>query len=31
MVFEIRVLGIFGLNMDEITGSWRKLHNEEAS
>jgi hypothetical protein len=29
-VFEIRVLRrIFGLNRDEITGEWRKLHNEE--
>ena len=29
-VFENRVLrGIFGLKMDEETGEWRKLHNEE--
>jgi hypothetical protein len=29
-VFENRVLGrIFGLKMDELTGEWRKLHNEE--
>ena len=29
-VFENRVLrGIFGANMDEVTGEWRKLHNEE--
>ena len=20
---------MFGLNMDEVTGEWRKLHNEE--
>jgi hypothetical protein len=30
MVFENKVLrGIFGLNRDEVTGGWRKLHNEE--
>jgi hypothetical protein len=29
-VFENRVLGrIFGPNGNEITGEWRKLHNEE--
>ena len=29
-VFENRVLGrIFGPKMDEVTGAWRKLHNEE--
>jgi hypothetical protein len=29
-VFENRVLkGIFGLKRDEVTGGWRKLHNEE--
>jgi hypothetical protein len=29
-VFENRVLrGIFGPKRDEITGGWRKLHNEE--
>jgi hypothetical protein len=29
-VFENRVLGrIFGPKRDEVTGSWRKLHNEE--
>jgi hypothetical protein len=29
-VFENRVLRrIFGLKKDEITGGWRKLHNEE--
>jgi hypothetical protein len=28
-VFENRVLrGIFGSKMDEVTGEWRKLHNE---
>jgi len=31
-VFENRVLrGIFGLKRDELTGAWRKLHNEELS
>jgi hypothetical protein len=30
MVFEIRVLRrIFGPKRDEVTGEWRKLHNEE--
>jgi hypothetical protein len=29
-VFENRVLRrIFGLTLDEVTGEWRKLHNEE--
>jgi hypothetical protein len=29
-VFENRVLRrIFGLQRDEVTGEWRKLHNEE--
>jgi hypothetical protein len=29
-VFEDRVLrGIFGPKRDEVTGEWRKLHNEE--
>jgi hypothetical protein len=29
-VFENRVLRrIFGPGMDEVTGEWRKLHNEE--
>jgi hypothetical protein len=29
-VFENRVLRrIFGLKWDEVTGEWRKLHNEE--
>jgi len=29
-VFEDRVLrGIFGAKRDEVTGEWRKLHNEE--
>jgi hypothetical protein len=29
-VFENRVLRrIFGLNRDEVTREWRKLHNEE--
>jgi hypothetical protein len=26
---ENRMLRIFGLKMEEITGGWRKLHNEE--
>jgi hypothetical protein len=31
-VFENRVLrSIFGLKRDEVTGEWRKLHNEELS
>jgi hypothetical protein len=30
MVFEKRVLRrIFGPKRDEVTGGWRKLHNEE--
>ena len=30
MVFENRVLRrIFGLERDEVTGEWRRLHNEE--
>jgi len=29
-VFESRVVRrIFGYKMDEVTGEWRKLHNEE--
>jgi hypothetical protein len=29
-VFENRVLrGIFGPRRDEVTGGWKKLHNEE--
>ncbi|PNF40039.1 hypothetical protein B7P43_G11623 [Cryptotermes secundus] len=28
-VFEDRVLRIFGPKRDEVTGSWRKLYNEE--
>jgi hypothetical protein len=29
-VFENRVLrGVFGPRRDEVTGEWRKLHNEE--
>jgi len=29
-VFEIRVLRrVFGPKRDEVTGEWRKLHNEE--
>jgi hypothetical protein len=29
-VFENRVLrGIFGPKRNEVTGGWRKLHNEE--
>ena len=29
-MFEDRVLGrIFGSERDEVTGEWRKLHNEE--
>ena len=29
MVFENRVLRIFGPRRDGVTGEWRKLHNEE--
>jgi hypothetical protein len=29
MVIENRVLRIFGLKRDEVTGGWRKLHNEK--
>jgi hypothetical protein len=28
-VFENRVLRIFGTKRDEVTGEWRKLHNEK--
>jgi hypothetical protein len=28
-VFENRVLRILGPKRDEVTGGWRKLHNEE--
>jgi hypothetical protein len=28
-VFEKKVLRIFGLKKDELTGEWRKIHNEE--
>jgi hypothetical protein len=28
-VFENRVLRIFGQKRDEVTGEWRKLHNDE--
>ena len=28
MIFEKRVLRIFGPKMDEITREWRKVHNE---
>jgi hypothetical protein len=28
-VFENRVLRIFGPKRDEVTGGWRKLHNDE--
>jgi hypothetical protein len=28
-VFENRVLRIFGPKRDEVTGGWRRLHNEE--
>jgi len=31
-VLENRVLRrVFGVKMDEVTGEWRKLHNEELS
>ena len=30
MVFENKVLrGIFGPRRDEVTGEWKRLHNEE--
>jgi len=29
MMFENRVLRIFGPKGDEVTREWRKLHNEE--
>jgi hypothetical protein len=28
-VFENRMLRVFGPKKDEVTGEWRKLHNEE--
>jgi hypothetical protein len=28
-VFENRELRVFGPKRDEVTGGWRKLHNEE--
>jgi hypothetical protein len=28
-MFENRVLRIFGRKRDEVTGEWRKLHDEE--
>jgi hypothetical protein len=28
-VFENRVLRVFGPKRDEVTGEWKKLHNEE--
>jgi hypothetical protein len=28
-VFENRVMSIFGPRRDEVSGEWRKLHNEE--
>jgi hypothetical protein len=28
-MFENRVLRIFGLKRDQVTGEWRKLHNKE--
>jgi hypothetical protein len=28
-VFENKVLRIFGPKRDEVTGGWRKLHNEQ--
>jgi len=30
-VFENKVLRVFGSKRDEVTGEWRKLHNEELS
>jgi hypothetical protein len=29
MVFENRVLRIFGPKREEVVGDWRRLHNEE--
>jgi hypothetical protein len=29
LLFENRVLRIFGPKRDDVTGGWRKLHNEE--
>ena len=28
-MFEKRVLRVFGPKRDEVTGEWRKLHNED--
>ena len=28
-VFENKVLRIFGTENDEVTGEWRRLHNDE--
>jgi hypothetical protein len=28
-VFENRLMRIFGRKSDDVTGEWRKLHNEE--
>jgi hypothetical protein len=28
-VFENRVLGTYGSKRDEVSGGWRKLHNEK--
>ena len=30
-VFQNKVLRVFGPKRDEVTGEWRKLHNEELS
>jgi hypothetical protein len=30
-VFENRMLRLFGPKRDEVTGEWKKLHNEELS
>ena len=30
-MFENKVLRVFGSKRDEVTGEWRKLHNEELS
>ena len=30
-VFQNRVLRVFGSKRDEVTGEWRKLHNEKLS